>query len=156
MVTITRYLGGTAVPTRPVREFLPERPVVAGPPDLPVAEAARRMTEHCCGSILVMEGERLAGIFTERDLTRRVVAAGRDPAATRLGEVMTREPDTIAADAPIAEAIRLMDECCYKHLPVLEGGRVIGVLAPEDVPVAELLALGDELEERHRLAERMW
>lgn len=144
------------MPGRPVRSILPDRPLVSGAPDLPVSEAARLMTQHCCGSVVVLEGEMPVGIFTERDLTRRVVAAGLDPEKTLLREVMTPDPDTIAADAPVAEAVRLMDECCYKHLPVVDGGRVIGVLAPEDIPVSELLALGEELEERHRLSERMW
>ncbi len=148
--------GEEAMPQRPVREILSREVLVSGPPEMTVAEAARRMAEHCCGSILVFEGGRLAGIFTERDLTQRVVAAGLDPRTTPLGRVMTRDPDVVAADAPVAEAIRLMDECRYKHLPVVEGDRVIGVLAPEDVPVSELLALGEELEERHALAERMW
>lgn len=144
------------MPGRPVRSVLPDRPLVSGAPDLSVREAARLMSEHCCGSIVVLEEGRPVGIFTERDLTRRVVAAGRDPDQTRLREVMTPNPDTIAADAPVADAVRLMDECCYKHLPVVDGGRVIGVLAPDDIPVSEWLALGDELEERHRLSERMW
>lgn len=144
------------MPSRPVRSILPDRVLVAGPPELTVAEAARLMAEHCCGSVVVLREGRVLGIFTERDLTRRVVAVGRDPGATRLGEVMTPDPDTIAADAFVADAVRLMDECCYKHLPVVDGGRVIGVLAPEDIPVSELLELGEELEERHRLAERMW
>lgn len=144
------------MPSRPVRSILPDRALVAGPPDLTVLEATRLMTEHCCGSVVVVEEGRPIGIFTERDLTRRVVAAGRDPATTALREVMTPDPDTIAADATVADALRLMDECCYRHLPVVDGGRVIGVLAPEDIPVSELLALGSELEQRHRLAERMW
>ncbi|GBD44577.1 Hypoxic response protein 1 [bacterium HR40] len=144
------------MPSRPVRSILPQRALVAGPPQLTALAAARLMTEHCCGSVVVLEEGRPVGIFTERDLTRRVVAAGRDPATTPLSEVMTPDPDTIAADASVADAIRLMDECCYRHLPVIDNGRVIGVLAPEDIPVSELLALGDELEERRRLSERMW
>ena len=144
------------MPRRPVRSVLPDRPLVSGPPELSVLAAAQLMTEHRCSSVVVVEGDRPVGIFTERDLTRRVVAAGRDPATTTLREVMTPDPDTIAADAPVADAIRLMDECCYRHLPVVDGGRLIGVLAPEDIPVSELLAVGEELEQRHRLSEGMW
>ncbi len=144
------------MPERPVREILGRDTLVAGPPEMSVREAARRMAEQVCGSILVLEGDRLLGIFTERDLLVRVIAAGRDPDRTALAEVMTRAPDTIEAEAPIAEAIRRMDEFCYKHLPVVEGGRVIGVIAVEDIPIAELVGMREELEERHQLAERMW
>ncbi len=144
------------MPERPVREILGRDTLVAGPPEMSVREAARRMAEQVCGSILVLEGDRLLGIFTERDLLVRVIAAGRDPDRTALAEVMTRAPDTIEAEAPVAEAIRRMDEFCYKHLPVVEGGRVIGVIAVEDIPIAELVGMREELEERHQLAERMW
>ncbi len=144
------------MPERPVREILARDTLVAGPPETTVREAARRMAEHVCGSILVLEGERLVGIFTERDLLVRVIAAGRDPDRTSLAEVMTRAPDTIEAEAPVAEAIRRMDEFGYKHLPVTESGRVIGVIAVEDIPIAELVGMCEELEERHQLAERMW
>ncbi|HFD16649.1 MAG TPA: CBS domain-containing protein [Rhodospirillales bacterium] len=144
------------MPERPVREILSRDTLVAGPPEMTVREAARRMAEHVCGSILVLDGETLVGIFTERDLLVRVIAAGRDPDATRVAEVMTRSPDTIAAGAPVKEAIRRMDEFGYKHLPVMEGDRVVGVIAVEDIPIGELVGMSEELEERHRLAERMW
>ncbi len=145
------------MPARPVREILGRRmPVRAGPGDT-VREAARLMDAHACGSVVVLdEAGRLVGIFTERDLTRRVVARGLDPDTTPLSAVMTRDPDTITADAPVAEAIRRMDAGGHRHLPVMDGDRVVGVVAPEDIPVAELVRLADELEVRHRLAERMW
>jgi len=145
------------MPERPIREILTREVVVAAGPGATVREAARLMDTHACGSVVVLdETGRLLGIFTERDLARRVVAAGRDPDTTRLAEVMTPHPDTIAAEAPVVDAIRLMDECGYKHLPVLDGERVIGVVAPEDIPIAELARIADELDARHRLAERMW
>ena len=144
------------MPERPVREILSRDTLVAGPPEMTVRDAARRMAEHVCGSILVLDGETLVGIFTERDLLVRVIAAGRDPDGTRVAEVMTRSPDTIAAGAPVKEAIRRMDEFGYKHLPVMEGDRVVGVIAVEDIPIGELVGMSEELEERHRLAERMW
>ncbi len=144
------------MPERPVREILSRDTLVAGPPEMTVRDAAKRMAEHVCGSILVLDGETLVGIFTERDLLVRVIAGDRDPDRTTLAEVMTRRPDTIEAGAPVKEAIRRMDEFCYKHLPVVEAGRVIGVIAVEDIPIAELVGMSDELEERHKLAERMW
>ncbi len=144
------------MPERPVRDILSRDTLVACSPDTSVREAARRMAEHVCGSIVVLDGDTLVGIFTERDLLSRVVATGRDPDRTAVAEVMTRSPDAIEAEAPVKEAIRRMDEFCYKHLPVIDGGRVIGVVAVEDIPIGELVGMSAELEERHRLAERMW
>lgn len=145
------------MPQRPVREILSRPEPVTATPGTTVRRAAELMTEHACGSVVVVDAAgRVVGIFTERDLTRRVVAAGLDPDTTPLSAVMTPEPDTIAADAPVADAVRYMDECGYKHLPVLDGERLIGVVAPEDIPFAEIAQLADELDSRHRLAERMW
>ena len=147
------------MPDRPVRSILRARlgpTLVSAGPDGSVRAAARRMAENRCGSVLVMEDERLLGIFTERDLLVRVVAAGLAPDATRLGEVMTRDVETIGAGEPMREAVRRMDEGCFRHLPVVYGGRVVGVLSLRDVPVLELGRMAEELESRHRLAERIW
>jgi CBS domain-containing protein len=142
--------------TRPVREIITrDRPLVGRTNDT-VRTAAKKMAEHRCGSILVCDGEQLRGIFTERDLLVRVVAAGRDAARTKLAEVMTREPDTIEGSEPVVEAVRRMDECGYHHLPVLEGNRLLGVIAQRDVPLDVMVRLQPELEQRHLLAERMW
>jgi CBS domain-containing protein len=121
-----------------------------------IRAAAREMTEHCCGSILVMDGDRLVGIFTERDLLNRVAAEGEDLERTTLGEVMACDPDTIGADEPAKAAIRKMDEFSYRYLPVMDGGKVIGVISTRHLPFADVLGMEWELEERHRLAERMW
>ena len=144
------------MPMRPVREIITrDRPLVGRAGDT-VRTAAKKMAEHDCGSILVCNGEQLRGIFTERDLLVRVVAAGRDAARTKLAEVMTREPDTIEGSEPVVEAVRRMDECGYHHLPVLEGNRLLGVIAQRDVPIEVMVRLQPELEQRHLLAERMW
>jgi CBS domain-containing protein len=152
--------GEIAVPERPVRSILRRRPgpalVTAGPGET-VRAAAECMSENCCGSILVVEGEEhLLGIFTERDLLVRVVAAGLDPAETELCEVMTRDVETIGAEEPVREAVRRMDEGGFRHLPVAYGGRVVGVLSLRDIPVLELGRMAEELDRRHRLAERIW
>ena len=95
------------------------RPVVAGPEETAQAAAAR-MTEEACGSVLVCDGDRLRGIFTERDLMTRVVGRGLDPRTTRLEQVMTRDPDRIEGTATAREALRRMDEFGYRHLPVMK------------------------------------
>jgi CBS domain-containing protein len=145
-----------AMATRPVREIVTrDRPLVGHAGDT-VRTAAKKMAEHGCGSILVCNGEQLCGIFTERDLLVRVVAAGRDAARTKLAEVMTPEPDTIESSEPVVEAVRRMDECCYRHLPVLEGEQILGVISLRDVPAEVMAQLQPELEQCHLLAERMW
>ena len=144
------------MPQRPVRAILSRPNIVCMHPSESVRVAAQRMTAENCGSILVMDGRRLLGIFTERDLLRRVVAAGLDVERTTVAEVMTADPDTIDADEPVAEVIRRMDEFGYRHLPVTELGRPVGVVSIRDLPFGDVAAMQPELEERHALAERIW
>ena len=141
---------------RLVREIIHRATLIRATPDDTVRSAAKAMTENACGSILVMEGERLAGIFTERDLLTRVVAAARDLDQTKLRDVMTQDPDTIGADEPIKEVIRRMDEFGYRYLPVLENGRVIGVVSTRHLPFGEVIGMQWEIQDRHALAERIW
>jgi CBS domain-containing protein len=139
-----------------VREIITRDQPLVGRINDTVQAAATEMAEHCCGSILVCEGDQLRGIFTERDLLVRVVAAGRDPARTKLGEVMTPDPDTVEASEPVVEAVRRMDECCYRHLAVVEGQHILGVISLRDVPFEIMARLQPELDRRHALAERLW
>jgi CBS domain-containing protein len=141
---------------RPVRALIERDTVVRCMPDATVRSAVETMAEHVCGSILVLQADTLVGIFTERDLLMRVAATGRDLDRTTISEVMTREPDTIGADEPVAEAIRRMDEFSYRYLPVIEDGKVIGVISTRHLPFGEVVAMAGELERRHDLAERMW
>jgi CBS domain-containing protein len=144
------------MPTKPIREIITrDRPLV-GRTDDTVRTAAEEMAEHYCRSIMVCDGEQLRGIFTERDLLVRVVAAGRDAAKTRLAEVMTPEPDTIEGSQPVVEAVRQMDKGGYHHLPVLEDNHLLGVISQRDVPLDVMVRLQPELEQRHLLAERLW
>lgn len=144
------------MPQRPVKDLVGFRQPLIAEPSTTVAEAAERMSRLKCGSILVCESNRLCGIFTERDLLTRVVAAGRNPQETTLREVMTSDPDTVDANAPLKDAIRLMDEFNYRHLPVVERGRIIGVISLRDVPYHEIANMERELDHRHALAEGMW
>jgi CBS domain-containing protein len=130
------------------------RPVVAGPEETAQAAAAR-MTEEACGSVLVCDGDRLRGIFTERDLMTRVVSRGLDPRTTRLEQVMTRDPDRIESTATACEALWRMDEFGYRHLPVMKDGHVLGVVSMRDLPIETVAEVLPELEWRRVLAERM-
>jgi CBS domain-containing protein len=108
------------------------------------------------GSVLVVERDRLLGIFTHGDLVGRVLAAGLDPNLTLLVEVMTADPDIIRPSDSVDEAIRLMDEYGYRHLPVVDGGRVVGMVALCDCSIEDLAAMHAELETRRVVAERAW
>lgn len=106
--------------------------VVLDSADDTLAEAASRMREQQTGSLLVMEGDRLIGIFTERDLLK-AVARGQDPKLTQLKDVMTTEVVTISPDAKLRDAASLMASKWIRHLPVIDGGRVVGVISQRDL-----------------------
>jgi CBS domain-containing protein len=131
------------------------RSVVAGkkpplmiPSTTPVSEAARRMHEANTGAAMVLEGTRLAGIFTERDALFRVLAVARDPNETPVAAVMTRDPQTIHPDKPFDEALRMMHEGRFRNVPVVEDGRPLGMVSVRDAIGPELLHLREALETR--------
>ena len=130
------------------------RSIVAGQPPaiaektLTVLEAAILMKEKGKGALLVVEASRLSGIFTERDALFRVIAAGRDPATTLLADVMTPQPQTIHPDEPFVKALRVMHKRGFRHLPVVEHGRPLGVVSARDALDDDLYELRVELETR--------
>jgi CBS domain-containing protein len=95
--------------------------------------AANLMAEKNIGAVLVMVEGRIAGIFTERDLAVRVVAAGLDPARTRLADVMTPDPDTIKPTETVRDALNRMAGRHYRHLPVVEAGRLVAIVSIRDL-----------------------
>lgn len=108
--------------------------IVYSSPDTTVAEAVRTMGRHNIGSILVLSSRRdLVGIFTERDLLQRVVAAGLDPSATLLGDVMTKDVIVVSADAPREDVKQIMDSKHIRHIPVSDGSQLLGVISLRDV-----------------------
>jgi CBS domain-containing protein len=100
-------------------------------PDARLAEAARRMAQRGVGAVLVLDGERLAGILTERDLLKAVAAGFTDEA--RVSEWMTKQPETVEPDESTDQAASLMIHGGFRHLPVVEGGRAIGILSIRDL-----------------------
>ena len=102
------------------------------PPQATVLEALKRLAQHDIGALLVMEGEKLLGIFSERDYARKLVLLGRFSKDTRVEEVMTPEVVTVRPETDLAEAMRLMTEHRVRHLPVVEGGKVVGVISIGD------------------------
>ncbi len=97
----------------------------------PLADAVRSMDDRRVGAVLVLEGERLVGVFTERDVLR-AVAHGLTPEAT-VGEWMTHGPETIEPDATAEHAAVLMIHGGFRHLPVVDEGRVVGILSIRDL-----------------------
>ena len=102
-------------------------------PDDSVLDAVRRMNEVGIGSLLVMNGDELVGIFTERDVLRRVVDSGLDPAATRVAKVMTRDLVTVGPAMTVGEAMAVVTQRRCRHLPVCEEGRLLGVVSSGDL-----------------------
>ncbi len=98
-------------------------------------DAARAMRDGDVGALIVLDGGDLHGIVTDRDITVRVVAEGRDPVATTIGEICTHDPTAIESDAPIEDALRLMREGALRRLPVTESGQPVGIVALGDLAV---------------------
>ncbi len=138
----------------PIREVLEARRLVTASPDTSVAEAALRMQRGKVGAILVVEADRLVGIFTERDALFRVVARGLDPAATPLREVMTANPETVSSDETFGYALLVMYERGFRHLPVVEGGWPIGVLSARHALDPDLEEFAAEAERRKAIKRR--
>jgi len=133
---------------RSLRSIITGQPPATAEKTATVLEAAILMKEKSKGALLVVDGSRLTGIFTERDALFRVIAAGRDAATTTLADVMTPQPMTMHPDEPFVKALRLMHKRGFRHLPVVENGRPLGVVSARD-------ALDDDLYEmRVELAQR--
>ena len=141
------------MPQRPVSELIAKQTVVTAEESLPVAKAAALMRDAKVGALLVVKGGKLAGIFTERDALYRVIAAGLDPAKTRLAEVMTADPESIPANRPFGHALHLMHERGFRHVPVVDNGRPVGMVSARDALGLELKEFEAELQDRDRITE---
>ena len=133
---------------RSLRSIVAGQTPVTAAKSATVLEAALLMKEKGKGALLVVDGSRLIGIFTERDALFRVLAVGRDPASTRLGEVMTPQPLTIQADQPFLQALRIMHKGGFRHLPVVEFDRPLGIVSARDALDDDLDELREDLEIR--------
>lgn len=124
---------------RTIREIIEGQDLLIAPSTTSVAEAARLMKQRNVGAMMVVDDGRLVGMFTERDALFRVLAAGLDGGSTPLAQVMTRNPRTITPERSFAHALGFMHEGRFRHLPVVEDGRPVGMISVRD-------ALGSELE----------
>jgi CBS domain-containing protein len=117
-----------------IREVMTADPRTVEPGDT-VVDAARQMRDGDVGDVLVAENGRLAGILTDRDVAVRVVAEGRDPQATKVGDVCTRDPVTLTVDQTVEDAIRIVREQDVRRIPVVQDGRPAGVVSIGDLAI---------------------
>ena len=124
---------------RTIRDVIAQQQLVTAPPQMSVREAAQIMKQRRVGAMMVVEHGMLVGVFTERDALNRVVAEGRDANSTALAGVMTHNPKTVSASASFNAALEMMHEGRFRHVPVVEAGRPVGMISVRD-------AMGPELE----------
>lgn len=128
-----------------------QKPLTLGPTTT-VKDACKKMHEHRAGSVLVTDDKgALLGIFTGRDAVARVLAAGKDATKTKLADVMTGDPMVLAPEKTAIDALRLMWDGGFRHLPVVKSGRVVGVVSRGDFKGAE----HDRLDEEREIWEHM-
>lgn len=140
--------GKNKMSIRPVRSVIAGQTPITAAKTQTVFEAAALMKAHSKGALLVVDGRHLIGILTERDIVFRVVAAGRDPRATRLADVMTPQPQTIHPNEPFLRALRIMHEGGFRHLPVVENNWPLGVVSARDALDDDLSQLRADLTQR--------
>lgn len=117
-----------------IAEIIDHQELARLPGETTIREVGRYMVDHGVGSVLVMDGEDLKGIFTERDALKIFVATRRNPDLTHVGEVMTDHLQTISPDASPEEALHLMTEGKFRHIPVVDDtGHVLGVVSQRDL-----------------------
>ena len=133
---------------RSIRSIVAGQTPISAAKTTTVVDAARLMKQQNIGALLVLDSSRLIGIFTERDALFRVLAAGRDPNATQLGDVMTAQPQTIGPEEPFLHALRIMHEGKFRHMPVVEFGRPLGMVSVRDALDDDLYALRVDLAQR--------
>jgi len=138
---------------RSVRSIVANQTPLTAPKSTTVLEAAHQMKAQGKGALMVVEDSKLIGIFTERDALFRVIAAGRDPATTKLADVMTPQPQTIHPDEPFLDAMRIMQRGGFRHLPVAEHGRPLGMVSARDALDDDLYELSVNLEQREHVLE---
>lgn len=130
-----------------LRDFMTSDDVLTIPAETSLREAARVMRGRNVGAAVVVDGGRIAGIFTERDHLRRVTMSGHDPAKLRIDEVMTPQVHVVDGGTSIEECMALMTRERIRHLPVLDEGRVTGMISIGDL--VKWVSSRQETEIRH-------
>jgi CBS domain-containing protein len=118
--------------------------------DALVTEAVRMMATHNVGIVIVLDGDRLVGVVSERDVVRRVVYRGLDPARTPVADIMTSDIVVADPDEDYQSAMRKMDQANIRHLPVVSGGRLLSMLSIRDLMRVDIQAKGEEIRYLHQ------
>jgi CBS domain-containing protein len=121
-----------------IRQLLKDRETYTVNGDQPVLEVARFMVERNIGAVPVLDGGKLVGIFSERDIMKRVLVEGKDPRKTKVSEVMTGNPLVVAADESFANCMLLMKQHGFRHLPILDGPKLVGLVSLRDLLLHEV------------------
>ncbi len=121
--------------TEPLSSMLREtrRPIASVNPDNSVTECIRLMNSENIGAVLVMEDDKLVGMFTERDALNKVLADGIDPASTKVSEVMTKDPYCVDPSTTVEEAMGIVTHRRVRHLPILHNSEVVGIISSGDL-----------------------
>jgi CBS domain-containing protein len=132
-----------------VRQLLDrkDRAVFTVGPEAPVLEAIRAMAEHHVGALLVMSGEALAGIVSERDYARKVILRGRSSSDTPVRDIMTSPVLTVSPDTSVEQCMQLVTDKRVRHLPVVEAGRVVGMVSIGDLVKAVIAEQQQQIEQ---------
>lgn len=135
VVTFVFFKKSSDRKTAPLSNMLVEtrRPLVFVHPDTLVTESIRQMNDQNIGAVLVMEDDKLTGIFTERDALNKVLAAGIDPGSTRVSEVMTKDPYCVDPSTTVEEAMSTVTHRRVRHLPIVHNGAVVGIVSSGDL-----------------------
>jgi CBS domain-containing protein len=145
---------GETVFDQPVKDIMRRQNLLKAPPETLVAKAAKLMAGKNVGAIAVVVDERLVGIFTERDVVFRVVARGLDVNATPIADVMTPDPKSVAPGVPFGAALLSMHEGGFRHLPVVDGGKVVGIVSARSAMDPELEEFVTEVKRREHYQEK--
>jgi len=132
-----------------VRQLLDrkDRAVFSVGPETPVLEAIRAMAEHHIGALLVMKGEVLAGIVSERDYARKVILLGRSSSDTPVRDIMTTPVLTVSPETSVEQCMQLVTDKRVRHLPVVDAGRVVGMVSIGDLVKAVIAAQQQQIEQ---------
>ena len=131
---------------KPVMDLLEQQEIHCVDQKDTVLLAAQRMAGWGIGAVTVLDGERLVGIFSERDVMTRVVSRGLAPEATPVSDVMTRNPVVVDAHATVEQCLRIMSQAKCRHLPVVSDGNLIGIVSIRDLLQFDIRQKDDEIE----------
>jgi len=137
-----------------IKEVMDRRKLVKATASTTVAKAAKLMAAKQVGAVLVVDANRLVGIFTERDALYRVIAQGLDAETTTVGEVMTASPQTISPDALFGQALYTMSQQRFRHLPVIDNGVLVGIVSSRSAMDPELEEFACETARRKHFTRR--